>query len=321
MNWLDTVKEVFDKEIDAAERTKESLDTVVAEVCRAIDDCQGYVVTVGMGKSGYICKKIAATMNSIGIKAHFLHPAEAMHGDLGVLNRDDIIIAISKSGETEELLQLLPHIKKMGIPVYSLIGRSGSAQEKYSTATIVFPPFPEAFLGTMVPTSSTTVALMMGDALAVAVAEKRGFTKENFSNFHPHGQLGKQMTLKVKDLMLAGEENAVVFKDATVGDAVFEMCKKSVGGVNIIAPEGTLIGVFTDGDLRRLHNRFGSEMDTKPIVDVMTPSPITFDGERLVADVVDEIKKFDRQVSFYPVVTNGVLVGSLRAIEIAKSGL
>lgn len=321
MEWLEIVKNVFTTEMQAAEWTKKSLNQSVCEICEAIDNCQGHVVMTGMGKSGHICKKIAATMSSVGIKAIFLHPGEAVHGDLGMLDKKDIIIAVSNSGETKELLDVLPSIREMEIPLYSIVGKIGTTLEKQSIACIVLPPFQEAYLDTVVPTSSTTVTLMIGDALAVAVASKRGFTKQEFSRYHPKGQLGKRLTLRVEDIMLTGEENAVINQSASVSDAVLEMCKKGIGGVNIVSDEGVLVGVFTDGDLRRLHNQVGTMMDDQPIIRIMTQTPITLDGSQLVATIVDEIKKFNRQVSFYPVVRNRILVGSLRALDISKSGL
>lgn len=320
MGWIELIDDVFEKEIHAAKLTRASFGESVCEICEAIDACQGRVVLTGMGKSGHICKKISATMNSIGIKSFFMHPAEAVHGDLGMLARDDIIIAMSNSGETSELLEIMPHLKKLEVPIYSIIGRAGSKLESYSQASVIIPPFPEAFLNT-VPTSSTTVELMIGDALAVAVATKRGFTEQDFGEYHPSGQLGKRLTLRVEDLMLSGKENPAISQSASVGDAIFEMCKKGVGGVNIISDDWSLIGVFTDGDLRRLHNKFGSTMDEQPIVNVMTRTPITLDRNQLVASVIEEIKNLDRKVSFYPVVSNGKLVGSLRALDISKSGL
>lgn len=321
MEWIELINDVFKKEIYAATLTQKSLGQSVCEICEAIDGCLGHVILTGMGKSGHISKKISATMSSIGIKSFFMHPGEAAHGDLGMIDRNDIIIAVSNSGETAELLGILPRIKKWGIPVYSIIGRAGSKLESYSKASIILPTFPEAFLDKTVPTSSTTVELMIGDALAVAVATKRGFTEQDFGEYHPHGQLGKRLTLRVEELMLTGEENPVITQSASVSDAVFEMCKKGIGGVNIVSNDGILIGVFTDGDLRRMHSRFGSTMDTQPIMNVMTRTPITLEESQLVATVVEEMKSLDRKVSFYPVVNKGKLTGSLRVLDISKSGL
>lgn len=274
-----------------------------------------------MGKSGHICQKIVATMQSLGIKAYFLHPAEALHGDLGMLTSEDIVLAISNSGETDEILGNIPTLKLMNIPIYSIIGKKDSTLERFSSASIIMPPFEEAFLGSIVPTSSTTVSLMIGDAIAVVVAKKRGFSSKDFGLFHPRGTLGKRLTLRVGDLMLKDEENSVIRNGATIEEAVYEMCKKSVGGVNIIDSNGNLLGVFTDGDFRRLHQNYQENINGIIIDTVMTKKPIILNPNDLVYNVIEDIKKFDRKMSFYPVTENKKLVGSLRLIDISKSGL
>ena len=174
----------------------------------------------------------------------------------------------------------------------------------------------------IVPSSSTTATLMVGDAIAIAVAEKRGFNKQDFSVFHINGLLGKRLTMRVEDLMLTGEQNPKVKNDATVGEAIIEMCRQGVGGVNVVDDDGLLLGVFADGDLRRLHNKEGAIMDAKLIVEVMTRNPITVGRQQLVSGLIEDMKKFDQKVSFYPVVENdGKLVGCLRLLDISKSGL
>lgn len=321
MEWLEVAMQVFECEIQAAQLTKNALGISFEELCTAIDDCKGDVVLTGMGKSGHICRKIVATMQSLGIKAQFLHSAEALHGDLGMLAKEDIVIALSNSGETSEILGILPTIKKLGISIYGIVGRAGSTLEKYSKACVLLPPISEAYLDNVVPTSSTTAMLVVGDALAVAVAKKRGFTKNDFGEFHPSGLLGKRLTLQVQDLMLCGEDNAVVQTGATVGDAIFEMCKKPIGGVNIVSGNGKLMGIFTDGDLRRLHKRTSGAMDFLCIDKVMTQKPVTLLKEQLITQVVLDAKEHNHMMSFYPVVENGKLVGTLRMQDISKSGL
>lgn len=314
-------KRVFDKEIYAAKATRDALGPSFEKICNAVDSCRGRVILTGMGKSGHICRKIVATMQSLSIKAQFMHPSEALHGDLGMLTKDDIILALSNGGETDEILRLIPAIQKIGTPLYCIVGRSKSTLEKFSEDVILLPKFEEAYLGTLVPTSSTTATLMIGDAIAVAVASKRGFAPEDFGMFHPNGLLGRRLTLKVESLMLTGNENSTILCGSTVEDAIFEMCRKSIGGVNIIDESGNLKGVFTDGDLRRLYSRTLEKMGSIIIDNIMTATPITLRKDQLVADVVEEIQRQNRAVSFFPVVENGILVGSLRILDISKSGL
>ena len=321
MQYLIEGRKVFNCECTAIKLMKESLDENFSKICKAVDNCSGRVCLTGMGKSGHICQKIVATMQSLGIKAYFLHPAEALHGDLGMLTSGDIVIAVSNSGETDEILGNIPTLQLLNIPIYSIIGKKNSTLEKFSKVSIIMPPFDEAYLESIVPTSSTTVSLMLGDAIAVAVAKRRGFSSKDFGLFHPRGTLGKRLTLRVETLMLKGEENAVIKSGSTIEDAVYEMCKKAVGGVNIISNNEKLLGVFTDGDFRRLHKNHLENINSIIIDSVMTKQPIILNPNDLVYDVIKDMKNFDRKVSFYPVAEEGRLVGRLRLIDISKAGL
>ena len=322
MNLLEEGKKVFDSEIHAVQLTRDALNSSFEEMCNVVDRCKGRVILTGIGKSGHICRKIVATMQSLGIKAHFMHPAEALHGDLGMLTAEDIIIAVSNSGETDEILGLLPAINKIAVPLYCIVGKANSTLSKFSKFEILLPPIKEAYLESLVPTSSTTACLILGDAIAVAVAKKRGFTSKDFGVFHPNGLLGKRLTLQVESLMLTGDENAVIQCGSFVEDAVFEMCRKPIGGVNIIDETGRLKGVFTDGDLRRLYKDLGQEDMGRICIDsVMTKTPITVDKTELISKVIEDAKQFNRSVSFYPVIEDQKLVGSLRLTDISKSGL
>lgn len=321
MDILETGKEVFDIELSGLEKMRESLGDDFVTIAEKINECKGRVVCTGMGKSGHIFKKIAATMASIGIKAYFMHPAEALHGDLGLLTKDDIVIALSNSGETDEILKLIPSIQKIGAALYSIVGRKNSTLEKYSAVTIVFPNVQEAFLGNLVPTTTTTVSLVLGDALAVAVAKMRGFTSNEFAVFHPNGLLGKKLTMRVSDLMKKGDENAVVKEGMTVQSAVFEMCKKPIGCVNVVDEQGRFTGIFTDGDLRRLISRDGEQALKHQIEEVMTKDPLSIDPDLLVVDAVEKMRKMDRKVSTLAVVEDGQILGTLCVADIAKAGL
>jgi len=321
MNVLDQAKAVFDCEINALSGMKGCLGKSFETLVNAVAACTGRIVITGMGKSGHICRKIAATMQSLGIKAYFMHSAEGLHGDLGILTAEDIVIALSNSGETDEVLSLIPAIQQIGAKLFCIVGRENSTLQKLSSDAIIMPPMNEVFLGNLVPTSSTTVMLVLGDALSVAVAKKKGFTAADFGVFHPNGLLGKRLTLKVGSLMLCDDENSVIPYSSTVGQAIFEMCRKPIGGVNIVDEKGRLLGIFTDGDLRRLYYRQPEGAMNLKIDTVMTCEPMAISSGMLVSDVIREMEKKGKMVSFFPVVDDGILVGSLRLLDISKSGL
>ena len=320
MSYLENGRQVFDKEIKALIDTKDNLGGEFSSFADAICKCKGRVILSGMGKSGHVARKITATMQSLGIKSYLMHPAEALHGDLGMLTEDDIIIALSNSGETDEILNLIPAINKVGAELMCVVGRRDSTLEKNSSMAIVLPPIEEAYLGSLVPTSSTTAMLALGDALAIAVAKERGFEAKEFSVFHPKGTLGKRMTLKVEGMMIKGEENSTVLSGSTIREAVLEMCNKPIGGTNVVDSEGHLIGVFSDGDLRRLFGRNPEEAMNIIIDSVMTCEPVCLSPNTLVYDSIDTIK--NKKVSFFPVVDkNKKLLGIIRLIDVARSGL
>lgn len=321
MDILQEGKKVFEVELEGIQKLQNSLDDKFVTIAQKIHNCNGRVVWTGMGKSGHICEKIAATMASIGIKAYYMHPAEGLHGDLGLLTKNDIVIALSNSGETDEILRLLPSIKMIGSKLYSIVGRKNSALEKYSEETLVFPDMEEAFLGNLVPSTSTTVSLVLGDALAVVVSKMRGFTPQDFAVFHPNGLLGRKLTMKVADLMKKDEENAVIESGMKVEQAVMEMCKTPIGCVNVVDKEGHYIGIFTDGDLRRLVGHRGVQVMDECIDDVMTKNPLTIEPDILVVDAVEKMKEMNRRVSTLAVVENKKIIGTLCVADIAKAGL
>ena len=247
--------------------------------------------------------------------------AEGLHGDLGLLTKEDIVIALSNSGETDEVLGLLPSMKMIGAKLYSIVGRKNSTLERYSEVTIVSAEMEEAFLGNLVPSTTTTVSLVLGDALAVVVSKLRGFTSKDFAVFHPNGLLGRKLTMKVKDLMKKDEENAVIESGMKVEQAIMEMCKKPIGCVNVVDKEGHYIGIFTDGDLRRLIGRKGAQATSECIDDVMTKNPVQIDPDILVVEAVEQMQNMDRKVSTLAVVENEKVIGTLCVADIAKAGL
>lgn len=321
MDILQEGKNVFAIEMAGIQKLQDNLGQEFVTLAENIHNCQGRVVWTGMGKSGHICEKVAATMASIGIKAYYMHPAEGLHGDLGLLTKEDIVIALSNSGETDEVLGLLPSMKMIGAKLYSIVGRKNSTLERYSEVTIVFPEMEEAFLGNLVPSTTTTVSLVLGDALAVVVSKLRGFTSKDFAVFHPNGLLGRKLTMKVKDLMKKDDENAVIESGMKVEQAIMEMCKKPIGCVNVVDKEGHYIGIFTDGDLRRLIGRKGAQAMGECIDDVMTKNPVQIDPDILVVEAVEQMQNMDRKVSTLAVVENEKVIGTLCVADIAKAGL
>jgi len=242
---------VLDIEARAVHALLQRLDDGFSEAVDLLYRCKGKVVVSGMGKSGLIGQKIAATMASTGTPSFFLHPAEGLHGDLGMLARRDVTVAISNSGETEEILHLLPYMERMGIPVVAIVGRKGSTLAKNSAVVLDVSVAEEACPMGLAPTASTTVALAMGDALAVALLEKRGFKEQDFAQFHPGGSLGRRLLVKVRDLMHKGQEVPQVKEAVLASEAILEMSAKKLGMTTVVDRAGALLGIITDGDLRR----------------------------------------------------------------------
>ena len=250
-------------------------DRINGEFVRAVEmilACSGRVVVTGMGKSGLICQKIAATMASTGTPALFLHPAEGVHGDLGMIAKGDVVIAVSNSGETEELTRILPVIKRMGLPLIAMAGKSDSTLARAGDVFLVISVKEEACPMQLAPTASTTATLAMGDALAVALLLERGFQEEDFALYHPGGALGKRLLLRVDDLMHGADAVPAVGLDTPLKDALYEISSKKLGITGVVGPVGELVGVFTDGDLRRTIEQ-GVELLHRPISEFMNRQP------------------------------------------------
>jgi len=254
---LDVGRRVLDIEARAVQALVQRLDGGFSEAVDLLYHCKSKVVVSGMGKSGLIGQKIAATMASTGTPSFFLHPAEGLHGDLGMLARRDVLIAISNSGETQEILQLLPFMERMGIPVVAIVGRKGSTLAKNSAVALDVSVEEEACPMGLAPTASTTATLAMGDALAVALLEKRGFKEHDFAQFHPGGTLGRRLLVKVRDLMHRGQDVPQVRETVLASVAILEMSAKKLGMTMVVDRAGALLGVITDGDLRRFVQQGG----------------------------------------------------------------
>jgi arabinose-5-phosphate isomerase len=269
---LETAKKVLQIEADAVLALRGRLGDQFCAAVRMILACKGRVVISGMGKSGLICQKVAATMASTGTPALFLHPAEGIHGDLGMLMKEDVVIAVSNSGETEEVVRILPVIKRMGLPLIAMAGKADSTLARAGDVFLDISVAEEACPLGLAPTASTTVTLAMGDALAVALLEERGFKEEDFALFHPGGALGKRLLLRVEDMMHTGDEVPLVHAGTVLREGLFEITNKKLGITGVVNDAGDLLGVFTDGDLRRCMET-GYDVLNQPIGEVMTVNP------------------------------------------------
>lgn len=282
----ETARKVLEIEADAI---RDLIPRVGDAFGRAVDmlfACSGRVVTTGMGKSGFIAQKVSATLASTGTPSLFLHPAEAIHGDLGRIVKGDVVVAISYSGETEEIVALLPTLKRIGVPVISLTGRADSAIAMASEVHLDVSIREEACPLRLAPTASTTAALAMGDALAMVLTEKRGFTIEEFADLHPGGRLGRKL-LRVEDVMHKGADTPRVSPATPLKGVLFEMTKKRLGMTTVTADDGTLLGVISDGDLRRLMERFGASVLDLPAEQGMTRTPHTIAAREIATRALD----------------------------------
>ena len=269
---LDAARKVIQIEADAVATLAARLDERFAKAVEMVLACSGRVVVTGMGKSGLICQKMAATMASTGTPTIFLHPAEGVHGDLGMLMKGDVVIAVSNSGETEEITRILPTIKRMGLPLIAMAGNPTSTLARAGDVFLDISIKEEACPLQLAPTASTTVTLAMGDALAVALLLQRGFREEDFALYHPGGALGKRLLLRVEDLMHVGDAVPTVNAKTPLKDALYVISSKKLGITGVVDDQGDLVGVFTDGDLRRKIEQ-GIEVLNRPIGELMGGKP------------------------------------------------
>ena len=288
MNYLKRAHEVLDIEIEGLQRVRGNLGDTFSEACDLILTCLdkgGKIVVTGIGKSLHIAEKLSATLASTGSTSVVLHPSQAMHGDLGILCKDDVMLALSYSGESDELITLIPIVKRVSVPIVSITGCLDSTLAQHSDAVIPVTVDKEACPFNMAPTSSTTVTLAIGDALAMVLLEARGFKKEDYAKLHPGGAIGRSLLVRASDIMRTGDSLARVSEDATLQDALVAMTKARSGSTAIVDNKGHVLGIFTDGDLRR-HISDGSSFLHRPITEVMTPSPITVKSDQLAVTVL-----------------------------------
>jgi arabinose-5-phosphate isomerase len=306
---LALARDVLDIEADAVRALRDQLDGDFVQAVALLLGCRGRVVVSGIGKSGHIARKIAATLASTGTPAFFVHPAEASHGDLGMVTSDDVFIGISYSGESEELVAILPLVKRIGAKLIAITGRAESSLGTLADVNLNAAVSKEACPLNLAPTASTTAALALGDALAVAVLDARGFGSEDFARSHPGGALGRRLLTHVRDVMRSGDDVPRVGLDATLSDALFQITAKRLGMTAVVGPDGRVAGIFTDGDLRRVLAREG-DFRTLPIVDVMTREPRTIGPDHLAVEAV-ELMERHRINQMLVVDENATLIGAL----------
>ncbi|MGD9841470.1 MAG: SIS domain-containing protein [Steroidobacteraceae bacterium] len=310
---------VLSTEAEAINALIARLGTSFTDACRLVLECKGRLVVSGMGKSGHVGNKIAATFASTGTPSFFVHPAEASHGDIGMITAQDVVLAISNSGETDELVTILPVIKRLGIPLIALTGRVDSTLGRAANATLDVSVANEACPLNLAPTASTTATLALGDALAVAVLEARGFSEEDFARSHPGGALGRRLLLYVEDVMHTGTKLPLVTPDTLLREGLLEMSRKGLGMTTVVDEHNYLLGVFTDGDLRRALDK-RVDLHAALIGEVMTAKPKCATPRMLAAAAVHLMET--HKITALPVVDeHGVVVGALNVHDLLRAGV
>jgi arabinose-5-phosphate isomerase len=310
---------VIEIEARAIDLLKARIDGAFTRACEHMLDCSGRVIVSGMGKSGHVARKIAATLASTGTPAFFVHPAEASHGDLGMITDKDVVLALSNSGETDELLTILPLIKRQGVPLILMTGKPESSLATMADVHLDVSVPEEACPLNLAPTASTTAMLVMGDALAIALLEARGFTDEDFARSHPAGSLGRRLLVHISDIMHAGERIPTVGADATLSAAMAEMTRKGLGMTAVVEQQSNrLVGVFTDGDLRRAIDDDDIDLRTTPVTALMNPRPKTIGVDKLAIEAAHVME--DNKIHGLLVVdAAGNLVGALNIHDLFRA--
>lgn len=316
---IESAQRTIDLELEAVERLKSRIDDAFIKACELIMASKGRVVVLGMGKSGHIGNKVAATLASTGTPAFFVHPAEASHGDMGMITRDDIVLALSNSGSTNEIVTLLPLIKRLGIPLISMTGNPESILAQAAAVNLDASVAIEACPLNLAPTSSTTASLVLGDALAIALLEARGFTAEDFAFSHPGGALGRRLLLKVENVMHSGDRLPYVERGTPLRTALLEMTRKGLGMTAVVETDGRLAGVFTDGDLRRTLDK-GVDVHASLIDQVMTVHGKTASADMLAAEALKIME--DNKINALVVVDERDRpVGALNMHDLLRAGV
>lgn len=319
-NFIALAKAVIQTELNEIEQLLNRLDDNFTQACQLMFNCSGRIVVIGMGKSGHIGSKIAATLASTGSPAFFVHPGEASHGDLGMITKNDVVLAISNSGETDEIMTIVPLIKRLGVPLISLTGNAKSHIAIQANINLDVSVAKEACPLGLAPTSSTTVALVMGDALAIALLDTRGFTADDFALSHPGGRLGKRLLLHVKDIMHTEAEIPVVQSKVLLSQALMVMTEKKLGMTTIIDDKNILIGVFTDGDLRRIFENNEINLNKTTIDEVMIKDFKVISEDQLAAAALQIMES--KSINALPVVNNKKeVIGALNMHDLLRAGV
>lgn len=309
---------VLETEAQAILTLRERIDESFVAACQLLLECKGRIIVTGIGKSGHIGNKIAATLASTGTPAFFMHPSEASHGDIGVITKKDVVITLSNSGNTDEIIAILPTIKLLGVPLISITGNTNSILAKTANINLDVSVEKEACPLGLVPTSSTTATLAMGDALAIALLETRGFTAKDFARSHPGGTLGKRLLLHVDNLMRTGNAIPKVTKDTLLAEALVEITNKRMGMTIVTDDQGKLAGIFTDGDLRRVIDK-NLDIRTIKISEVMATSCKTISPGTLAAEAIKIMEDF--QITSLVVINDSIPIGVIHMHDLLKSGL
>ena len=315
---IETAREVFKQEIESLEKIKSNLNDSFTRAVDILYKATGRVIVSGIGKSGNIGKKIAATLSSTGTPSIFLHPVEALHGDLGVIKKTDAFLILSKSGETEELIRLVENVKRFNCKIIGILGNSNSTLSKAVDEVLDVAVEREACPLNLAPTSSTTAMLVMGDALAVALLKKKKFTRKDFAFFHPGGSLGRKLLLVVEDLMHKGDELPRITPESKMEQVIFEISRKRLGVTIIVDAENKLLGIITDGDLRRLMEKYQEKIFQLKAKDIMIQSPKTITKNILASQALDIMEK--NKITSLPVVDkDGKLQGLIHIHDILEA--
>jgi arabinose-5-phosphate isomerase len=310
---------VIETEAEAVSALLERVDDQFLAACRFMLECSGRIVVLGVGKSGHVGSKIAATLASTGTPAFFVHPAEASHGDLGMIKPEDVVLALSYSGESQEVNLILPGLKRLGVKIVAMTGNPDSTLARHADAHVDVSVQKEACPLGLAPTSSTTAALVMGDALAVSLLDSRGFTREDFARSHPGGQLGRRLLLSIQDVMHGGEDIPSVSEQASISEAIVEMTAKRLGMTAILGADGSVVGVYTDGDLRRTLD-LGLDPHSTPISKVMTAGGKRISPRALAVEAAHLMEKHSIQ-GLLVIDEGGNLVGALNFQDLLRAGV
>jgi arabinose-5-phosphate isomerase len=318
---LERARKVLQIEADAVRALIDRLGPEFTRVVSMLVGCEGRVVSTGVGKAGAIARKLAATLASTGTPALFLHPAEGVHGDLGVVTGQDIVLALSYSGESDEVVRLLPALSQIGACVIALVSNPESSLARAAAVVLDVSVAEEACPLSLAPTASAIAMLALGDALAMAAMEERGFTREDFARYHPAGALGRRLTLRVSNVMRTGDQMAVVPRTARLVDAMFAITKAGAGVAFVVDPDGKLVGLITDGDIRRAITADRQSLD-RPCEDVMVRNPLTIEGDILAAEALQILEESPRRPGDAPVVdAERKPIGLLTLKDLLRAGI